>query len=145
MWTSLDDLKLGQNRSVRSRGVVSVQGQSDFACPNKKSACPYSRSRKGPRVPWRPSPWSRWKTAEGREKFFKNILGCFKICWGPRTSRCVDFITQTTRTPEGKFRPFLSMIFWQSLRSPMPLSNFRNSAGLKKIDSKWKEKVEAGL
>ena len=43
MWTSLDDLKLGQNRSVRSGGVVSVQGQSDFACPNKKSACPGSR------------------------------------------------------------------------------------------------------
>ena len=97
-------------RSVRSRGVVSVQGQSDFACPNKKSACPYSRSPKGPRVPWRPSPWSRWrhadKTAEGREKVFKNILGCFKICWGPEHRDASISLRKQREPPKENFDHF---------------------------------------
>ena len=36
MLTSLDDLKLGQNRSVRSRGVVNTQGAIRFRLSQQK-------------------------------------------------------------------------------------------------------------
>ena len=115
------DVSFGKVPSECGDFVVAFRCDIEFGC--RVSASP-PLPLVAPPSPLRSR--ERGETGEGREKIFQKNFRVFQNLLGPRTSRCVDFLTQTTRTPEGKFRPFLSMIFWQSLRSPMPLSNFRN-------------------